>query len=391
MAPNFPSVAKGGAKASGRRAKLLFVITEDWYFVSHRLALARAAKQAGFDVSVVTRVSRHAEAIESAGVRLFPIDFNRTGMQLGCELRTLLGLLRLFRSERPDIVHNVAMKPVIYGSLAARAAGVGSVVNALGGLGYLFCSTERRARVLRLLAWPLLKFALSWKASCLIVQNSENRDRLVALGLVAPERVRLIPGAGVDLPRYSGKRRIADPPLVILPARLIADKGVREFVSAAQILRAENTTARFALVGCPDPMNPTSIGQAEIEGWTQKGIVEWFGWRDDMPSVLAQAQIVCLPTYNEGMPKALLEAAASGCAIVTTDIAGCRDIVRDGETGLLVPPRDEAALADALRTLIRRPELRTRLGEAARRRAEADFSVEKIIDATFRVYSGLLT
>jgi glycosyltransferase involved in cell wall biosynthesis len=137
-------------------------------------------------------------------------------------------------------------------------------------------------------------------------------------------------------------------------------------------------------------MNPTSIGRAEIDVWTQKGIVEWFGWCDDMPSVLAQTQIVCLPSYNEGMPKALLEAAASGCAIVTTDIPGCRDIVRDGETGLLVPPRDAAALVSALRTLIRRPELRARLGEAARRRAEADFSVEKVNAAIFSVYSELL-
>jgi glycosyltransferase involved in cell wall biosynthesis len=368
----------------------LFVVTEDWYFVSHRLPLARAAMQAGFNVSVATRVSRHAEVIESAGVRLFPVDFNRGGVRPSNELRTLLRLLRLFRSERPDIVHNVAMKPVIYGSLAAWVAGVGSVVNALGGLGYLFCSAEKRALLLRLLAWPFLKIALGRKASCLIVQNSENRDRMVTLGLVAPERVRLIPGAGVDLHQFSEERTITDPPLVILPARLIADKGVREFVSAAQILRSETTHARFALVGQPDPMNPTSIGQAEIDEWTQKGIVEWFGWCDDMPSVLAQTQIVCLPSYNEGMPKALLEAAASGCAIVTTDIPGCRDIVQDGETGLLVPPRDAAALVSALRTLIRRPELRARLGEAARRRAEADFSVEKVNAAIFNVYSELL-
>jgi glycosyltransferase involved in cell wall biosynthesis len=369
----------------------MFLVTEDWYFVSHRLELAIAARQAGYDVVVATRVDRHGKRITDAGLALRPVAFNRGGLNPLKELRTLIHLVRLYRREAPDIVHHVALKPVIYGSLAAWLVGTRSVVNALGGLGYVFSSVGLRAKLLRWIIKPALKFALGGKNTRLIVQNSDDRDRIVADGLANAGSISLIRGAGVDPDAYRAVTAASEMPLVILPARLLREKGVGEFVEAARLLRAEGIAARFALVGKPDLANPASVSQAEIDAWAAEGVVEFWGWQEDMPSVFAQAQIVCLPTYyGEGLPKTLLEAAASGCAIVTTDIPGCREIVRHGVTGWLVPTRDVRALANALRQAIEQPSLRERYGTTARALIATDFSMSRVAGETIAIYDELM-
>ncbi len=381
---------RGEVAGAVRRPKLLFVVTEDWYFVSHRLDLAIAARQAGYDVAVATRVDRHARHITGAGLALWPVPFNRGGLNPLEELRTLIDLFRIYRREKPDIVHHVALKPVLYGSLAARLARTPGIVNALAGLGYVFSSAGQRAKMLRWIVKPVLTFALGRKNSILIVQNSDDWNRIVIEGLADADSLRLIRGAGVDPGAYRQVSAASETPLVILPARLLRDKGVGEFVEAARLLRARGIKARFVLVGKPDPANPASVSQAEIEAWVGAGAVECWGWQDDMPAIFAQAQIVCLPTYHEGFPKSLLEAAASGCAIVTTDIAGCREIVRHGVTGWLVPVRDAGALADALQAAIEQPELRERYGAAARALVEANFSIDRVAGETIAVYRELM-
>jgi glycosyltransferase involved in cell wall biosynthesis len=387
-----PNVGPNPAKADAARGrKLMFLVTEDWYFVSHRLELAIAAREAGYDVVVATRVDLHGKRITDAGLTLRPVAFNRGGINLLWDLRTLMQLVGLYRREAPDIVHHVALKPVIYGSLAARLTGTRGIVNALGGLGYVFSSTGLRAKILRWLINPALGFALGRKNTCLIVQNSDDRDRIVADGLAKAGSVRLIRGAGVDPAAYRRVTVASEMPLAILPARLLREKGVGEFVEAARLLRAQGVKARFALVGKPDPANPASVSQPEIDAWAGEGVVEFWGWREDMPGVFAQAQIVCLPTYyGEGLPKSLLEAGASGCAIVTTDIAGCREIVRDGVTGWLVPTRDVGALANALREAIERPELRQQYGASVRELVAADFSMDRVITDTVAIYRELM-
>jgi glycosyltransferase involved in cell wall biosynthesis len=376
--------------AGGKRRKIMFVVTEDWYFVSHRLALAIAARDAGYEVHVATRVDRHAEVIRDSGLELHPVAFNRGGLGPAEDFRTIAQLTRLYRQQRPDLVHHVALKPVLYGSFAARIARVPAVVNALGGLGYVFSSETARARVLRLMARPALKLALGGANSRLIVQNAEHRDRMMGERLARAGSVRLVRGAGVEPSLYRQAEVMRQPPLIVLPARLLREKGVREFVSAARLLREQGLIARFALVGQPDPMNPASVSQAEVDAWAKEGVVEAWGWRDDMPAVFGQAQIACLPSYHEGLPKALLEAAACGCAIVATDIPGCREIVEHGRNGLLVPVRDEVRLAAALRTLIERPGLRQQYGVAARQRLESEFSMSKVVRDTFAIYDELL-
>jgi glycosyltransferase involved in cell wall biosynthesis len=350
-----------------------------------------AAREAGYDVHVATRLDRQADVIRESGLQLHPVAFNRGGLGPVEDMRTIAQLVRLYRQVGPDLVHNVALKPVLYGSFAARIARVPAVVNALGGLGYVFSSDTAKARLLRLIAKPALKMALGGVNSRLIVQNTYDRDRMVRERFVKAGSIRLVRGAGVDPAVYSPTDIEQQPPLVILPARLLREKGVREFVAAARLLREQGLAARFALVGQPDPLNPASVSQLEVDGWAKEGILEAWGWRDDMPAVFAQAQIACLPSYHEGLPRALLEAAACGCAIVASDIPGCREIVEHGRTGLLVPVRDEVALATALSQLIERPDLRRHYGSAVRKHLEAELSMDKVVRDTLAVYAELLT
>ena len=374
-----------------RSPKLLYLVSEDWYFVSHRLALAVAAKAAGFDVAVATRVNKHADTIRNAGVRLIPIDFARSGLNPVTELRSMSQLAALYRTEAPDIAHNVALKPVIYGTLAARRAGVPHVVNAIMGLGWVFSSDSAKARLLRPMVEVALRNTLCGEGARTIVQNGDDATLLVNRRLAPPESVRLIRGSGVDPSAYSNEPPPPGEPLVVLPARLLAAKGVGEFMQAAAMLKEEGVKARFALVGAPDADSAEAFARRDIEPFVAAGHVEFWGWRKDMPQVLAAANVVCLPTfYGEGLPKALLEGAASARALVATDVAGCREIVRPGENGWLVPPRDVRALADALREAIRQPALAARYGAAGRRIVEREFSLAAVIEQTLGVYRELL-
>jgi glycosyltransferase involved in cell wall biosynthesis len=372
------------------RPRLLFLVTEDWYFCSHRLPLAVAAREAGFDVSVATRVREHADEIRRAGVEPIPIGLSRRSANPYRELRALREIVRTYRAAKPDIVHHVALKPVIYGSLAARLAGVPAVVNALAGLGYLFSSRDRRARLVRPVVEAAFRALLDRPGSQLVVQNPDDLRLLLGERVVGPDRAVLIRGSGVDTTRFVPAPEPEGVPLIVLPARMLRDKGVFEFVAAAAQLKNDGIAARFALVGDPDPDNPASIPAATLQRWSDSGAAEWWGWRDDMVTVFQQCHVVCLPSYREGLPKALIDAAACGRAIVTCDVPGCREVVREGENGLLVPPRDSAALAAALRRLVEDAGLRRGMGERSRARAVAEFSVERVIARTLGLYRELL-
>lgn len=373
----------------GKRPKLLFLVTEDWYFCSHRLPLACAARDAGFDVSVATRVRAHGEKISAAGLNLIPLGLQRSSRNPWRELAAINEIARIYRCVAPDIVHHVAMKPVLYGSLAAKIVGVPKVVNALAGMGYVFTSHKLSARLLR----PLITLALRalLKNGRVILQNPDDRASLIAAGVLEAEQVRLIRGSGVDTALF---RFLPEPdklpPQVVLPARMLWDKGVDEFVAAAQILKQDGVDARFLLAGERDPDNPADIPLAQLQAWHDAGNVTWLGRQDNMPALLAQANIVCLPSYREGLPKALLEAASCGRAIVATDVPGCREAVQHEQNGLLVPARDAAALAAALRRLIENPALRRQFGRRGREMAEQEFSVEKVTAETLALYRELL-
>ena len=374
-----------------QKPKLLFLVSEDWYFVSHRLPLAVAAMNAGFDVAVATRVRDAGETIKTAGIRLIPMAFNRSGINPLEALKTLSYLRALYRSESPDIVHHVALKPIIYGSIAATAAGIHNRVNALMGLGYVFGSGDLKARLLRAPTKMLLGFALKSPHTRVIVQNSDDLKLLVSGGLARARDMRLVRGSGVDPSQFTPSDATGTgPPVVVLPARMLRDKGVLEFVEAARLLKARNVAARFVLCGVPDPYNPASLTEGDLAELTADGSVEYWGWQKDMMAVWKAAQIVCLPSYHEGLPKALLEAAACSLPLVATDVPGCREIVRRDVNGWLVSKGDSFALAVALEEAIARKDLRVRYGAQSRALVEREFSLQSVIEATLAVYRELL-
>lgn len=365
---------------------LLFLVTEDWYFCSHRLPLARAARDAGWRVVVATRVRAHGAQIEAEGFDLRPIGLRRRGVAPWRECAAILELVRLYRRERPEICHHVAIKPVLYGTLAALLAGVPRVVNAIAGLGFVFSSDSVRARVLR---WPVrmaYRMLLRPARVQVIVQNAHDARAVAALG-VARERIVTIPGSGVDTVRFAPSDEPPGPVVVAMVSRMLVDKGVVELVDAARAVRARFPDVRVRLVGPPDPDNPASLPESRLRAWVEEGVVEWCSGTDDVPAIWARSHIAVLPSYREGLPKSLIEAAACGRAIVATDVPGCSDVVVDGETGLLVPARDAAALARAIARLVEDPALRRRLGAAARARAEHLFAEGHVIAQTLALYA----
>ena len=372
------------------RPHLLFLITEDWYFWSHRLDLARAARDAGFDVTIATRVSAHGAQILNEGFRLLPVALLRRNRNPIRELGAIVQLVRLYRRTRPDIVHHVAMKPILYGSFAAWIARVPVVINAFAGLGYAFTDRpDQPASLQACLRFGLTRM-LNLAQSLVLFQNSEDRDRLAQEGIVGAGCSRIVPGSGVDVERFCPREEAGGTPVVMLASRMLWDKGVGEFIDAARRLKQRAVPVRFVLVGRCDEDNPAAIGRHQLQDWVQEGVVEWWEHRDDMPEVLASAAIVTLPSYREGLPKILLEAAACGKPIVAADVPGCREAVRHGVNGLLVPSRRAAALADAIGLLLEQPSRRAAMGAAGRDIAMREYSVPVVTGQMLALYRELL-
>ena len=372
------------------RPRLLYLITEDWYFWSHRLDLARLAAQAGFDVSIATRVTDHGERIRREGFRLFPITLYRRSRNPFVELGAVLELVRLYRRERPTIVHHVALKPILYGSIAAWCSRVPVVVNAFAGLGYAFTDQKRRAGLLHMCLRHALRVLLKLRRSLVVFQNQDDRDLLVEKDVVALPQTRIIPGSGIDTKVFDIRLPSPDDSVVMLASRMLWDKGVGDFVEAVRHLKRDGVSARFVLVGRCDEHNPAAIEPDQIHLWVREGLVEWWGHREDMAATLALASIVVLPSYREGLPKVLLEAAACGKPLVAADVPGCRDIVTHGVNGLLVPVRNPSALAAAINSLLRDPSLGIAMGLAGRQTVVRRFSVEQVANQTVELYRELL-
>ena len=374
---------------TGKRKKLLFLVTEDWYFCSHRLPPARAALAAGYDVVVATRVERRSEEITSEGFKLVALGLRRRSSNPIQEFAAVIEIIKLYWRERPDIVHHVALKPVLYGSFAALLLRRPAVVNAMAGMGFLFTSSRRSAGLLRAVVSRIFRVLLNAGRNVLILQNPDDVTMLVAGGLVEPSRVRLIRGSGVNTERFHPAPEPEGTPVVMLASRMLWDKGVGEFVAAAKELRGRGVIARFVLVGDGDADNPASIPDAQLKAWHDGGVVECWGRCDDMPAAFAQAHIVCLPSYREGLPKVLLEAAACGKPLVATDAPGCREIVRHNENGLLVPLRDATALAQAIERLLVDSALRLAMGKRGREMVETEFSEDHVARQTLAVYQEM--
>ncbi len=373
------------------RRRIIYLVTEDWVFVSHRLPIARAARDAGYDVVVATRVADHGAVIEREGFTLVSLPWNRRSLNPFHELSITLQLATLYRQLKPTLVHHVAVKPALIGSLAAFLAGVDNVVNAITGLGYVFTSTSSRARFLRPIVRLGFRFLLRRANSQIIVQNPDDGEVLVRECGIDAAHIRLIRGSGVDLERFQATPEPASPPIrATLASRMIWDKGIGDLVEAARKLKDMSAPVTVILAGKPDPDNPASIPESQLKAWHEEGIVEWRGFVADMPKLWAESHIAVLPSfYGEGVPKCLIEAAACGRPIVAADGPGLREIVRDGDNGILVPAHDPSALAHAIARLAGDTAIRTRMGAAGRRLAETGFSDKQVAAETLAVYQVL--
>ena len=371
--------------------KLLYVVNIPRFFLSHRLPLALAAREAGFEVSVATSDadSESLRQIEAAGLVIYPIKLRQHGVNPLWEMRTLLALWALYRDLKPDLLHQVSVKPALYGGIAARLAGCHNVVQALSGLGYVFVNRGLKARLLKAAIGLPFKLALGGDNTRVIFQNPNDRQLFIARGLAARGKTLVIRGSGVDEDRFRpSAESLDDLPVALFAGRLLWQKGIGDFVEAARRLRGK---ARFWVAGYKEATSPSNVSESQLRAWQAEGLIEWLGARDDMPAVYANSNIVCLPsTYGEGVPKVLIEAAACARACVASDAPGCREIVRDGVNGLLVPPGDIDALTAAIQRLIDDPPERLRMGAAGRQIVLDGFTLRQVIAETLALYDSLL-
>lgn len=373
------------------KSKLLFFVTEDWYFYSHRLHLASRAVGNGFDVYVLTRVSQFKASIEDQGIHVIPLKIHRGSLNVLLEIRTLWSVWKVYRKLKPDIVHHVAMKPVLYGGTMALFCRKLQVVSLLPGMGSVFSTTKSRGKILRPVVKMLLRWVLNKPNQHVIVQNRDDRQILVDELALPAEKVALIKGSGVDTGRFVFRPEMPGPIRVALVSRLLWDKGIGEYVAAVESLKKQGFAFNAVLVGKPDDANIDSVTQAQLTVWQRSGMLDCAGFVENIAEFWWSHHIAVLPSYyGEGVPKCLIEAAASGRAIVTTDSPGCREIVQHGINGFLVPPRDVAALAEAMKTLIMDAGLRRRMGREGRRIVREAFSDDIVIGQTLEVYEDIL-
>jgi len=369
-------------------SRLLYVVNDAGFFLSHRLPIALAARDAGYDVAIACPADDKSSKIIAAGLRHIELPLPRGGLGPLGELRAILALDRLFASFKPDLAHLITSKPIIYAGLVSRRRGIPAVA-AVSGLGHVFIDGGLKAKMLRPLALLGYRLAMGRKGLFPIFQNRDNLALFRDAGALREEPT-LIRGSGTDLAMFDPEPADNLVPRLVLPARMLFAKGVAEFVEAARILRARGIKAEFVLVGDPDPANPASIPQKQLEAWNADGVIRWEGYRADIDAVLKDSDIVVLPSHNEGFPKTLVDAAAAGRAVVTNDVTGCRDAVIPDETALLAAAHDAADLADTMQRLIEDRDLRLSMGRAGRALAQEHYAIERIVQQHLDLYRKAL-
>jgi glycosyltransferase involved in cell wall biosynthesis len=365
--------------------KVVLFANTDWYLYNFRLSLANALRDEGVEVVLVSPGGEYVNRLREAGFRWIEIPLSKGNPF--ADIISLIRLWNLYRKERPVVVHHYTVKCVLYGSCAAHLAGTKAIVNSVTGLGFVFTDNSPVRKLLQ--GVVLLAYRIVLRNTRIIFQNSPDRDFFLSMKLVAPNSAELIRGSGVDIDLFQPKEEPQGMPVVLFPGRFLRDKGIDEFVESARIVNNNGTKARFILAGDLYEGNPSSISARELQSWTDEGVVECWGWSGQMQNIYPLANIVCLPSYREGLSRTLIEACACGRAVVTTDVPGCRDVVRHGENGYLVPPKAPKALAKAILELIKSPGTRRQMAMAGRKIAERDFSTEKIIRETLDVYRKL--
>lgn len=361
--------------------------------MSHRMSIAEASMAKGFKIFVGYGEigSINPKLLKNKGIKIYHVSMCRGGTNLFEEIKTIYSLWKLIKEVKPNILHLITIKPYLYGGIVARILNVPSVVSAVAGLGSLFIKNSFKNKLIKFLLLPIYKFAFGHPNQTIIVQNKDDARLLINLGVLNIKKTSLIKGSGVDLTKFLAHDEPAGIPVVCFAGRLLQDKGVNEFISAARILKNKGINARFLLAGEKDLKNPSGLRTEKIKFLQDEGVVEVLGYVKDISALYAKSNIICLPSYREGFPKALAEAAAASRAIVTTDVPGCRDTIIPNKSGLIVPPKDSKKLADALQWLIDHPLERNAMGKIGRELAQKEFKIELIIQSHIKIYQKLIS
>ena len=376
-----------------KEKKILILVNYLSFFLSHRLPIAEALLARGFKVFIGYGELRGADPklLEQKGFKVNLVPMQPAGFNLFKELKTLYCIWVFFKNVKPDIVHLVTIKPYLYGGIISRLLGVQCLVSAVSGLGTLFINKDLKSKFLRFFLYPLYRLAFNHSNQKVILQNKDDLRILTDWGVLNMSKTKLLKGSGVQLEKFKNFDEPSGIPAVCFAARLLRDKGVYEYISAARLLKEQGIKARFLLAGDLDKNNPSGLSFDDLNKLKNDGYVEYMGFHQDIPTLYANSHIICLPSYREGFPKSLIEAAAAKRAVVTTDVPGCRDAIIPNKTGLLVPVKDSQKLADALKWLIESPQKRITMGTAGRKLAEEEFSIEKVVLDHLNIYMDLLS
>jgi len=370
--------------------RLLFIVNVDWFFVTHRLPIATKAINDGYEVHIATKVTDKSDTLKNHGLIVHPLNLHRSKLSLSSLIKEFWNIYSIIKLIKPSILHLVTIKPVLFGGIASRLIKTPSVVSAISGLGHVFSKKGIFGFLQRKLASFLYLFALSHKNQFIIFQNKDDRAKLLKNTKLHSQKTVIIHGSGIDLTLYTVKPMPTEKPIVLFASRLIADKGIREFVKAAKIINKDNIVARFIVAGSPDFLNPSSITQGELDEWNEKKYVEVLGHCTDMVSIISSSNLLVFPSYyGEGLPKILIEAAACGRPVITTDHPGCRDAIKNNSTGLLVPVKNTKKLVDSINYMLINPAMSVKMGKEGRKWAEEMFDINKVVARHITLYNKL--
>lgn len=371
-------------------SKILFIVNVDWFFLSHRLPLATEIIKRGFETHLACTLTSKKSLFNKYGIITHDLKMERSSISLISELIAFFRMKKIIDKVKPDIIHLISIKPIIFGGLISRMKRIKNVVISVSGLGYVYIGNDFKTRIIRLFISLLYRIAIQKDSFKIIFQNHDDLNVFLKMRAVKKNNTILIKGSGVDLFDFLPSVEPKGIPIVILVSRMLIDKGVREFSEAAKILKNRGKNIRMILVGCCDQGNPKTLKKEEIENWISKGYIEYWGYKDNISDIMKRSNIVVLPSYREGMPKSLLEAAASARAVITTNVPGCRDAIIPDVTGVLVPAKNAQFLADAIDDLINHPEKRCAMGKAGRKFAEESFDIRNVIDTHLRIYDYMV-
>ncbi len=373
--------------------KLLFVVNVDWFFLSHRLQIAEAALNAGYEVHIATKITDKSDELRGYGFVVHPLIMSRGFSSIFSEIKLIFQLYKIYKEVCPVVVHHVTLKMVLVGGIAAQFVKMPSIVSSISGLGYIFISKKIRIVIFRIIVGLFFRYILASNNQRVIFQNTDDREVFIKVTGIARSKTLLFPGSGVDLSVFKPTPPISGEIVIALISRMLGDKGVNEFVDAVKIIKSmkyKNPQCRFVLVGDVDPENPSSLSLDQIKSWDKEGLIEYWGYRSDISRVLGLVSIVVLPSYREGFPKILMEAAACGRPVITTNVPGCRDAIEPLVTGLLVPVRNSKVLANSMQSLIDNENDCKEMGLAARKRALKFFDIRDIVDSHLNLYEALI-